>query len=270
VPGVPPVGEVPTRRRGGRASTATTVPRPVKPFASAGDLAAKTENFGVLADGVYARTAEGDPNVGETLSVLADGVYARTAEGDPNVGDGPDILSGIRAVHGDREHEAPADGRRWVDLSGILRSPGRSDVRFRRRSQGSEPRGGGSGPRDAARRPQTRRRPLGDPERAPRAGGGPPRRRRAGDPRGVGPRGRHRPSTRRQLRRAARRHGGGHSSGGNRRAISSSTSSNGAMRATAVSSHAPRRTHRSPSSARHSRNRSAGSTSQRCLTRCSR
>jgi glyoxylase-like metal-dependent hydrolase (beta-lactamase superfamily II) len=36
----------------------------VKPFASSGDLAAKTETLEILADGVYALTAEGDPNVG--------------------------------------------------------------------------------------------------------------------------------------------------------------------------------------------------------------
>jgi glyoxylase-like metal-dependent hydrolase (beta-lactamase superfamily II) len=36
----------------------------VKPFASSADLAAKSETFEVLADGVYALTAEGDPNVG--------------------------------------------------------------------------------------------------------------------------------------------------------------------------------------------------------------
>jgi hypothetical protein len=36
----------------------------VKPFASSADLAAKTETLEVLADGVYAFTAEGDPNVG--------------------------------------------------------------------------------------------------------------------------------------------------------------------------------------------------------------
>lgn len=35
-----------------------------KPFASSADLAAKTETLEVLADGVYALTAEGDPNVG--------------------------------------------------------------------------------------------------------------------------------------------------------------------------------------------------------------
>jgi glyoxylase-like metal-dependent hydrolase (beta-lactamase superfamily II) len=35
-----------------------------KPFASSADLADKTESFEVLADGVYALTAEGDPNVG--------------------------------------------------------------------------------------------------------------------------------------------------------------------------------------------------------------
>lgn len=35
-----------------------------KPFASAGDTAEKTETLEVLADGVYALTAEGDPNVG--------------------------------------------------------------------------------------------------------------------------------------------------------------------------------------------------------------
>ncbi len=35
-----------------------------KPFASSADLAGKTETLEVLADGVYALTAEGDPNVG--------------------------------------------------------------------------------------------------------------------------------------------------------------------------------------------------------------
>ncbi len=35
-----------------------------KPFASSGDLTAKKETLEVLADGVYALTAEGDPNVG--------------------------------------------------------------------------------------------------------------------------------------------------------------------------------------------------------------
>jgi glyoxylase-like metal-dependent hydrolase (beta-lactamase superfamily II) len=35
-----------------------------KPFASSADLAAKTESLEILADGVYALTAEGDPNVG--------------------------------------------------------------------------------------------------------------------------------------------------------------------------------------------------------------
>jgi glyoxylase-like metal-dependent hydrolase (beta-lactamase superfamily II) len=35
-----------------------------KPFASSADLTDKTETLEVLADGVYALTAEGDPNVG--------------------------------------------------------------------------------------------------------------------------------------------------------------------------------------------------------------
>ena len=35
-----------------------------KPFASSADVAAKTETLEVLADGVYALTAQGDPNVG--------------------------------------------------------------------------------------------------------------------------------------------------------------------------------------------------------------
>lgn len=35
-----------------------------KPFASSADTAAKKETFEILADGVYALTAEGDPNVG--------------------------------------------------------------------------------------------------------------------------------------------------------------------------------------------------------------
>ena len=35
-----------------------------KPFASSADLTQKTETLEVLAEGVYALTAEGDPNVG--------------------------------------------------------------------------------------------------------------------------------------------------------------------------------------------------------------
>ncbi|MFC4908119.1 MBL fold metallo-hydrolase [Actinomadura gamaensis] len=35
-----------------------------KPFASSADLSAKTQTLEILADGVYALTAEGDPNVG--------------------------------------------------------------------------------------------------------------------------------------------------------------------------------------------------------------
>src|SRR5689334_9613432 len=35
-----------------------------KPFASSADVADKTETLEILADGVYALTAEGDPNVG--------------------------------------------------------------------------------------------------------------------------------------------------------------------------------------------------------------
>ena len=36
----------------------------VKPFASSGDLAAKQQTLEILTDGVYALTAEGDPNIG--------------------------------------------------------------------------------------------------------------------------------------------------------------------------------------------------------------
>jgi len=35
-----------------------------RPFASSADTAAKQQRFEVLADGVYALTADGDPNVG--------------------------------------------------------------------------------------------------------------------------------------------------------------------------------------------------------------
>jgi hypothetical protein len=35
-----------------------------KPFASSADLDAKTETLEVVADGVWALTAQGDPNVG--------------------------------------------------------------------------------------------------------------------------------------------------------------------------------------------------------------
>ena len=48
----------------------------VKPFASSGDLGEKTETLEILAPGVYALTAEGDPNVGavegEDFVVMAD------------------------------------------------------------------------------------------------------------------------------------------------------------------------------------------------------
>src|SRR6266540_3942111 len=37
---------------------------PARPFASSADLGAKTETLEVLGSGVYALTAEGDPNVG--------------------------------------------------------------------------------------------------------------------------------------------------------------------------------------------------------------
>ena len=41
-----------------------------KPFASSADLAAKEQTLEVLADGVYALTAEGDPNVGAIIGYL--------------------------------------------------------------------------------------------------------------------------------------------------------------------------------------------------------
>jgi len=44
--------------------SATTETDMAKPFASSADMAPKTESFEILADGVYALTAEGDPNVG--------------------------------------------------------------------------------------------------------------------------------------------------------------------------------------------------------------
>ena len=40
----------------------------MKPFASSADLAEKEETLEVLGDGVYALTAEGDPNVGAVES----------------------------------------------------------------------------------------------------------------------------------------------------------------------------------------------------------
>jgi len=35
-----------------------------KPFASSADLSAKTQTLEILAEGVYALTAEGEPNIG--------------------------------------------------------------------------------------------------------------------------------------------------------------------------------------------------------------
>src|SRR3954452_2908545 len=47
-----------------RPAPAQEAPMAARSFASAGDLAAKQQTLEVLADGVYALTAEGDPNIG--------------------------------------------------------------------------------------------------------------------------------------------------------------------------------------------------------------
>lgn len=52
-----------------------------KPFASSADLGEKTETLEVLADGVYALTAEGDPNIGAVEA--ADFVVAFEARATP-------------------------------------------------------------------------------------------------------------------------------------------------------------------------------------------
>jgi glyoxylase-like metal-dependent hydrolase (beta-lactamase superfamily II) len=61
----------------------------VKPFASSGDLAVKEQTLEVLADGVYALTAEGDPNVGAV--------------------EGEDFLVCIEAL------ATPVAARRWLE-----------------------------------------------------------------------------------------------------------------------------------------------------------
>src|SRR4051794_11573314 len=48
----------------GRSLTEGTHSMAAKPFASSADLGEKTETLEILADGVYALTAQGDPNVG--------------------------------------------------------------------------------------------------------------------------------------------------------------------------------------------------------------
>jgi glyoxylase-like metal-dependent hydrolase (beta-lactamase superfamily II) len=60
-----------------------------KPFASSGDLAAKEQTLEVLADGVYALTAEGDPNIGAV--------------------EGEDFLVCFEAL------ATPVAARRWLD-----------------------------------------------------------------------------------------------------------------------------------------------------------
>ena len=60
-----------------------------KPFASSGDLAEKQQTLEVLADGVYALTAEGDPNVGAV--------------------EGEDFLVCFEAL------ATPVAARRWLD-----------------------------------------------------------------------------------------------------------------------------------------------------------
>ncbi|MGZ6259214.1 MAG: MBL fold metallo-hydrolase [Candidatus Limnocylindrales bacterium] len=52
-----------------------------KPFASSADLAEKTATLETLADGVFAYTAEGDPNVGCVIG--ADGILAIEARATP-------------------------------------------------------------------------------------------------------------------------------------------------------------------------------------------
>jgi len=55
-----------------------------KPFASSADLGVKTETLEVLADGVYALTAEGDPNVGAIEA--EDFIIAFEARATPKAG----------------------------------------------------------------------------------------------------------------------------------------------------------------------------------------
>jgi len=65
-----------------------------KAFASTGDLAAKTVSFDKLADGVYAYTAEGDPNTG--VIVGDDGVMVIDTQATPAMAQ--DVLKKIRRV----------------------------------------------------------------------------------------------------------------------------------------------------------------------------
>ena len=65
-----------------------------KAFASAGDLAAKTISFDRLADGVYAYTAEGDPNTG--VIVGDDAVMVIDAQATPVMAQ--DVIRRIRSV----------------------------------------------------------------------------------------------------------------------------------------------------------------------------
>ena len=69
-----------------------------KPFASSADTSQKTDTLEVLADGVYALTAEGDPNVGAVEGedeAVAAGAHERQAlevEGERDairIGGGP-------------------------------------------------------------------------------------------------------------------------------------------------------------------------------------
>src|SRR5690606_4101532 len=129
-------GRVPGRRRGGghgpRAGGGDRNPadaRHRRPRAERlpgwrlrGDLTTSTEKGEQLMRKPFASSADLEEKT-ETLEVLADGVYALTAEGDPNVGaiEGEDFLVAFEA------RATPVMARRWLDR---LREHTDKPVRF--------------------------------------------------------------------------------------------------------------------------------------------
>src|SRR3982751_4725836 len=93
-----------------------------KPFASSADLGVKEQSLEVLADGVYALTAEGDPNLGAIegedflvcFEALATPVAARVpavpAEGAPT----PGAMGGEVFLVCFGPLPPPAPPRRWL------------------------------------------------------------------------------------------------------------------------------------------------------------
>ena len=104
IPGVAGASLPPTRSATGSNSSGATTTMAEPAFASTGDLAEKTITFDAIGPGLYAFTAEGDPNSG--IIVGDDGVMVDRRPGD--AGDGARGDRSRRQGHRQADQICPA------------------------------------------------------------------------------------------------------------------------------------------------------------------